>query len=64
MIISSIPLQGLILEACETLVVDLHIHLLFINNAVHRKETKNKIAKLDALIPILAEILKNNESDS
>jgi hypothetical protein len=58
--ISSIPLQELILEACQNFNTELYIKLPMANDTFERNEIKCKILELELLIPILSEILKNN----
>lgn len=58
--ISSIPLQELLLEACQSFNIELYIKLPMADNSQHRCEIKRKILELELLIPILSEILKNN----
>jgi phosphosulfolactate synthase (CoM biosynthesis protein A) len=58
--ISSIPLQELILEACQNFNIELYIKLPMANDILHRNVMKSKIIELELLIPILSEIIKNN----
>jgi hypothetical protein len=61
--ISSIPLQELLLEACQNLNIELYIKLPMADDIQNRNDIKRKILELELLIPILSEILKSN-SDS
>lgn len=58
--LSSIPLQSLVLEACESLRVDILLCLPDIHNHAQRVKEKQKLLQLDELIPQLTEIIKNN----
>jgi phosphosulfolactate synthase (CoM biosynthesis protein A) len=58
--ISSIPLQELILEACQNFNIELYIKLPMANDILHRNVMKSKIIELELLIPILSDIIKNN----
>jgi hypothetical protein len=58
--ISSIPLQELILEACQNFNIELYIKLPMTVDFRQRNSIKSKITKLELLIPLLSEIIKNN----
>jgi hypothetical protein len=58
--ISSIPLQELILEACQNFNIELYIKLPMTVDIRQRNSMKSKITKLELLIPLLSEIIKNN----
>jgi hypothetical protein len=60
LIISSIPLQKLILEACQNLKIELYIKLPMAIDSHHSIEMKRKIMELELLMPTLSEIIKNN----
>lgn len=58
--ISSIPLQKLILEACQNLNTELYIKQPMTIDNQQLIEMKRKITELEILIPILSEIITNN----
>ena len=60
--ISSIPLQELLLEACQNFNIELYIKLPMADDIQHRNDIKRKILELELLIPILSEILKSNSN--
>jgi len=62
--VSSIPMMGLIQEACEALVTNITVRLPHEFNTVKRAELIEKRSKAIAMVEHIRNVLKTNEKDS